>query len=155
MKKLCSLIIAAFVIVFIPVLVFADESVPNHPIFSEKNWVYSDSNVSYLEDLNGDKFLFSEAKFYSANNGSYLYLKGVHYIFGEEMIRGYGVRDTTNGKLLEHWVQVEKDGQWHISAVEEVNLEVVVDAFEKIVAVVLVLQDKNGSEIVRREVKRK
>src|SRR3989338_2692569 len=152
MKKLCSLIIAAVLLVH--GFVWAGEpAVDSHPILSEKNWIYSDSDMFYLEDLNGDKVLFSEVKFYRANNGSYL--SGVHYIFGEEVIRGYGVRDTNAYKLLGHWVQVEKDGQWYTSSVEEVNLEVVVDASGKIVAAVLVLQDKNGNEIVRREVKRK
>jgi len=159
MKKLCSLIIA--LVLLIPAFVFAGNPADtSHPIFSEKNWVESFSHSYHCND--GSSIICSTVTFY--DNPNTLFSMSVHTIFGEIVQKNYTEFEFDQDvrgilmrmrRVLARWAQVEKDGTWYTARVERPEWQAVKDPFGKVITIIVVLKDKNGNEVVRREVKRK
>jgi len=148
MKKLCSLIIAA--VLLVPVLALAADDIDiSHSIFSEKNWTYLGSKEYALEEKDGVKVVYRISKYYSLPDKQWYMAE--HTIFGEVVLKVY------EDEQFEKWVQVEKDGKWYTVNVlyPFIEWDVLKDVSGTITAVVIILKDKNSNEIVRREVKRK
>ena len=150
MKKLCSLIVAA--VLLVPGFVLAGNPVDtSHPIFSEKNWNCQAAENFYLTDPDKTKIIWSALT--SCTNSRYK--MNIYAVFGETVFKGFSVYDE-RGNVSEHWFQLEKDGVWYTVKTEYFVREWIIDyPSGKVASVIIILEDDNGNEIVRREVKRK
>ncbi|OHA00045.1 MAG: hypothetical protein A3G49_06275 [Candidatus Sungbacteria bacterium RIFCSPLOWO2_12_FULL_41_11] len=141
MKKLCSLIIAA--VLLVPVLVFAAEpSVDSHPILKETNWTLVSRSTDFRDDI--------VMEGYENKDRSYLML--VDTYLGEEVIRRYFVRK--DSKMVLAIQQVKIQDEWRIITNAYFDFEKIRDESGKLSAIVIIVKD-NTREFFRREVKRK
>lgn len=161
-RKFCSLIILmAFLL--IPAFVFADnwsvyesKSANSHNdiILSENGWKFWRSAVHVFTDTTDwSEVVWMQSDHYSHENGQWL--KSVHTVFGETLYKEYNVYDKQKGDFSENWIVFKKDGQYYITKTKELEDEWVLDKSGNIIAIIFVLKDEKGNEIVRREVKRK
>src|SRR3989338_2726156 len=138
MKKLCSLIIAA--VLLVPVLVFAAEpSVDSHPILKETNWTLVSRYTDFRDDI--------VMEGYENKDRSYLML--VDTYFGEEVIRRYFVREDSKMVLVIQQVKIQDE--WRTITNAYFDFEKIRDESGKLSAIVIIVKD-NTREFFRREV---
>ena len=128
-----------------------------HPIFSDENWTLGTTREAKMTDDNGTEFVWRKSVFYARPTPQGLYNKSIHTVFGETVVKVY-IIDDKNGEPVQRWVQLEKDGKWYTAEngkAVAVNDDIAKDASGKITGITIVLYDKDGNEVVRREVKRK
>jgi len=138
----------------ISVFVTAAYAENHHPIFAVKEWQEVTTMNYHFTDNDGTKTLWKKVKFYEHRHPEGMYRYAVFTVFGETAVRSYAIY-YNNGNRTEVYFSVEKDGSWYTVKNGDLYNEEIRDASGKLVGLVIVLEDENGKEILRREVKRK
>lgn len=126
-----------------------------HPIFSGDGWKEIGSDILEFTDPDGTRVAWQKAIYYRHSNSRWF--KSERTVFGELVMKAYGEYNQ-QGKLLNHWVSIEKDGRWYtVRTPNDICPRWISkrNTAGKVVAMSVMLRDGKGKEIVRREVKRK
>ena len=144
------------VLVFLAAFLGSAYAENHHPIFtlSKEKWGAAKTlSGTFVEDGQAITWKTSEFFVYNTKDGG-RYQLGVHSIFGEAVVKAYGVYDK-DGQRTSFWSQVEKDGKWNTAENGIVLADPIRDANGKITGFTMSLEDNDGKVLVTREVKRK
>ncbi|GEM_PF-4189568 len=135
-----------------------EEKTP-HKIFTETIWLVSRPDEDVFRNPDGAEVIWRKSIFYEHPKKTWF--KSERFVFGELVMKAYGTRGK-KGKLVKHWVQIEKDGKWYAARTDckergcaELFEMMNLDTSGRLTGVTISLVDKNGMVIVTREVKRK
>lgn len=115
-------------------------------------WVGPQSVDYFTFDPDSTPIIWRTTTFYEHASGKLF--RSEHVIFGELVMKAYGVYDGDNS-LQDYWIRVEKDGIWHTVKTDKLEFNLIKDKTETVIGVEIVLRDKDYQEIVRRTVRRK
>ncbi len=164
-KKCQSLMILVLLLAYyvsIPNTYSSEIDGSSHPIFSEKNWRFDDAKYnnikSFCDDDDNREVMCGVERDYTNSDGHYVMSETA--IFGEVVKKHYGVVDEKTRSrygytYAEFWALVEKDGKWWAEEKGWWKHEHIRDETGRLIAVVVILQDRSRNEVTRRTVLRK
>lgn len=127
-----------------------------HPVLRNTNWVRTDGSKEYFVDSDGKKLLWWKADYYIHPTESWSWYKGVHEIFGQKVLKAYGVDDKKRNISL-HYIAIyrEQTKDWFLVESDAIGNEFVKEN-DRIVGVKLTLYNKDQTEEIESiTVKRK